>query len=32
MGAVIEHGSMARYIYAVFLRLRLLLSGQLGKL
>ena len=32
MSAVIERGSMACYIYAVFLRIRLLLSGQIGEL
>ena len=30
MSTVIERGSMARYIYAVFLRLRLLRTGQMG--
>ena len=29
MSAVIERGSMARYIYAVFLRIRLLLTAKL---
>ena len=32
MSAVIERGCMARYIYAVFLRIRLLLTGHIGEL
>ena len=32
MSVVIERSSMARYIYAVFLRIRLLLADQIGKL
>ena len=31
MSVVIERSSMARYIYAVFLRIRLLLSGKIGE-
>ena len=32
MSTVIERGSKARYIYAVFLRIRLLPTGQIGEL